>query len=236
MDGAPVKQPQEPEAKAKEGAGNTQTTSRQLALRLENVYSRGLLFGLVQFLVPAVIPAYDYLEAYGKEDRLFPYTVVFIAANAVVGVLGIAASTQRKSWLLSLHAAAAVVVGCVVGGLCLLLSHLMWLQCDLKAKSFDGCNELLCSCLIDDSCTTTDFTENDGCKACRAYPNDVCAYFDKDGVMGSGFSPETYKAVVIVLANVVSAACSLLALVRKEHFESIQRSRAEIVADFRMAR
>ena len=111
------------------------------------------------------------------------------------------------------------VVGCVVGGLCLLLSHLMWLQCDLKAKSFDGCNELLCSCLIDDSCTTTDFTENDGCKACRAYPNDVCAYFDKDGVMGSGFSPETYKAVVIVLANVVSAACSLLALVRKEHFE-----------------
>ena len=236
MDGAPVKQPQAPEAKAKEGAGSPQTTSRQLALRLENVYSRGLLVGLVQFLVPAVIPAYDYLEAYGKEDRLLPYTVVFIAANAVVGVLGIAASTQRKSWLLSLHAAAAVVVGCVVGGLCLLLSHLMWLQCDLKAKSFDGCNELLCSCLIDDSCTTTDFTENDGCKACRAYPNDVCAYFDKDGVMGSGFSPETYKAVVIVLANVVSAACSLLALVRKEHFESIQRSRAEIVADFRMAR
>ncbi|QDZ22463.1 hypothetical protein HOP50_07g50040 [Chloropicon primus] len=214
----------------KGGTEARQYTSRELAVRLESMYSRGIFLGLAQVLAPAAIPAYDYLEAYSKDDRLYPYTFVFIGANVLVGVLGILASTQRRSSLLALHVATAVIVGCIVGGLSLLLSHLMWVQCELKAKSFDGCNELLCSCLADDTCTTSDFDNNIGCSECKAYPNDICSYFDYDSV-ARGFNPETYKVLVIVCMNVLSATHSMLALIRKEHFDSIQSSRRELIVE-----
>ena len=207
-----------------------QVSSRELAVSLESLYSRGVLLGLAQVLAPAAVPVYDYLEAYSKDDRLYPYTFVFIGGNVLVGLIGMLASTQRRSSLLALHVAAAVIVGCVVGGLSLLLSHVMWIHCEIKSKSFEGCNELTCGCLLDDSCTDSDFDNNIGCSACKAFSNDICSYFDYDGVT-RGFNPETYKVVVIVCMNVLSAAHSLLVLVRKEHFDSIQSSRREIIFD-----
>ena len=218
------------EAKPGAPTDGKEVSSRELAVSLENLYSRGVMLGLAQMLVPAAIPLYDYMEVYGKEDRLYPYTFVFIGANLLVGLLGMVASSQRRSFLLVFHVASALVVGCVVGGLSLLLSHVMVLQCNLQSKTFEGCNELTCSCLADDSCVSSDFDTNIGCSACKAYPNDICSYFDYDNV-AKGFNHETYKVFLIVLMNIVSASHSLLIFVRKEHFDSIQSSRKELIQE-----
>ncbi len=212
------------------GAPRREVTTRELAVSLETLYSRGVLIGLCQAIVPAAVPVYDYLEVYQNDGRLYPYTFVFIGGNVLVGLVGMLASTQRKSWLLSIHVAAAFAVGCVVGSLSLLLSHIMVLQCNLQARSFEGCNTMTCSCLLDDSCTSSDFSENLGCASCKAYPNDVCSYFDYDNV-AKGFNHETYKALFMVGMGVVSSAHSLFILIRKEHFDSIQSSRKELVLE-----
>ena len=56
------------EAKPGAPTDGKEVSSRELAVSLENLYSRGVMLGLAQMFVPAAIPVYDYMEVYGKEE------------------------------------------------------------------------------------------------------------------------------------------------------------------------
>ncbi len=209
------------------GAGSSRSPSgrpKSSSHELEEFAIKGLWIGMLQVVVPCIVPILDYVNVYYKESTLYPYASAYIAANVLVGVVGLAANATRRSPLLATHVALAIIVGCVVGGLSLLVSHLVDVQCRIQSAGFVGCDPNTCPCLLTESCDSDELDAFAGCKACEALPRDVCAYFDFDKET-QGFNMETYKAILIVFMNVVSAAHSILLLVRKEHYDGVEMSR-----------
>ena len=190
------------------------------------LYNLGLILVLLQLTIPCIIPVLDMVLAFSNDRRFFPYSLVHIIGNTMIGFLGLAANIRRQTTLLAVHFTSAISLGCMLGLLAILVSHLANLQCNLKPETFSGCDTSKCGCLLTDSCDSDDFANVLGCADCQAIPNDICSYFNFSRVI-KGFNFETYKGVVTVSMAILSASNSLILLVRKEHSQSVANSRKE---------